>query len=64
MSQIWKDRAERAVATFVQAFLAVFVVTDMSTAKSAAVAGVSAVIALLKGYAAQYVGKDESASLI
>ncbi len=42
---------ERAAWTFAQAFLAVFVVSDLASAKSAAVAGVAAAISVLKTYA-------------
>jgi len=45
------DLVERVGATFVQAFLSVFVVSDMSTLRSAAVAGVAAVLALVKVWA-------------
>jgi len=39
---------ERAVWTFVQAFASVFVVSDLSTSKGAAVAGAAAVLSVLK----------------
>ena len=46
-----KDAAERTLATFVQAFLGVFVVADTSTLKAAAAAGVAAVLASAKAWA-------------
>ena len=46
-----KDIVERSVATFLQAFLSVFVVTDLSTAKAAWAAGVAAVLAVVKSAA-------------
>lgn len=46
-----KDIVERSVATFLQAFLAVFVVTDLSTAEAAWAAGVAAVLAVVKSAA-------------
>ena len=51
-----RDVAERAAWTFVQAFLAVFAVADLSTAKAAAVAGVGAALSVLKGFVATRVG--------
>ena len=45
-----KDGLERTVATFVQAFLSVFVLTDVSSVKSAAVAGAAAVLEVLKSW--------------
>ena len=46
------DLAERAAMTFAQAFLAVYTIGDMASAKAAAVAGGAAVLAMLKGVAA------------
>lgn len=62
MSKLVRDIAERVLATFVGAFVAVFSVADLSSAKTAAVAGAAAALALLKGLIAQYVGQ-QSASL-
>jgi len=42
---------ERAAWTFAQAFLAVFVVSDLASAKSAAVAGIAAALSVIKTYA-------------
>ena len=58
-----KDILERTLVTFVQAFLGVWVVTDVSTVKTAAVAGVAAALAVLKGLIASRVGDSASASL-
>jgi hypothetical protein len=58
------DLAERCVWTALQAFLSVFTVTDLSTAKAAGVAAAAAVLALLKGVAARRVGDRNSAALI
>ena len=55
------DIAERSVWTFLQAFLGVFVVTDLATAETAAIAGISAVIAVIKGFVATKVGPDDAA---
>lgn len=57
------DLAERAAMTFLQAFLAVFAVTDLSTARGAALAGVAAVLALVKGLVASQIG-DRTAALL
>ena len=42
------DLFERAAWTFVQAFAGVFVVADLSSAKGAVVAGLAAVLSVLK----------------
>jgi len=59
-----KQMLERAVATFAQAFLSVFVVADMSTAKTAATAGVAALLSVVKSWAATRVGDPKTASLV
>ena len=46
---------ERAVWTFVQAFLAVFVVSDLASAKAALVAGIAAALSVIKTYAKERV---------
>ena len=49
----WADIAERAAWTGVQSFLAVFVLTDVSSLQSAGVAAGGAVLAIIKNLAAQ-----------
>jgi|TARA_B100000676_G_C18086579_1_gene855583 hypothetical protein len=44
----WANWCERSCWTAVQSFLAVFVVADVSTLRSAAIAGVAAVISAVK----------------
>lgn len=61
MKDLVRDVAERAVWTFVQAFLGAFVVTDLSTAKTAALAGLAAAIAVVKGFVASQVGEQNAA---
>jgi len=51
------DGFERTAATFIQAFLSVFVLTDVSSVKSAAVAGGAAVLAVLKSWSKSKAGK-------
>ena len=64
------DVAERATLTFVQAFLSVWVVaswadlTDVHLAQRAAVAGIAAALAAIKGFAAARVGDPDTASLL
>ena len=47
---------ERAGWTFVQAFLAVFVIGDQGTLKVAVIAGVAAALSVIKTYAKGRVG--------
>ena len=49
----FKDWAERTAWTAAQSFLAIFVVTDLSTLKAAATAGIAAVLAAVKTLAQQ-----------
>lgn len=61
------DLAERTVSTFLQAFLGALVVSQpfsLSMWQNAAVAGVAAGFALVKGVAAKLRGDGNSASLI
>lgn len=58
------DVAERAAMTFAQAFLAVYTIGDMASAKAGAVAGGAAVLSMLKGIAATKVKSEDSASLV
>lgn len=58
------DLAERAAMTFAQAFLAVYTIGDMASAKAGAVAGGAAVLSMLKGIAATKVKSEDSASLV
>jgi hypothetical protein len=64
MSPYIKDLLERVVVTFVEAFLAVFVVTDVNSAKAAAVAGAAAVLSLIKGLVAKKAADQNTASLV
>ena len=57
-----KDVLERVTATFIQAFLGIFVVGgDIGNAKAAGLAGATAVLSLVKGIVASRFG-DGSAS--
>ena len=47
---------ERAAWTFAQAFLAVFVVSDLASARSAIIAGIAAALSVVKTYARDRVG--------
>jgi len=59
---VTKDVIERVVATFIQAFLGIFVVGgDIGNAKAAGLAGATAVLSLVKGMVSTRFG-DGSAS--
>jgi hypothetical protein len=47
---------ERAAWTFAQAFLAVFMVSELASARSAAIAGIAAALSVVKTYARDRVG--------
>ena len=55
------DVAERAAWTAAQAFLAVFLVTDVSTVKAALVAAAGAALSVVKGFVAAKVGEPTAA---
>lgn len=61
---IYKQVAERALMTFAQTFLAMFVVTDMTSAKGALTAGVAAALSVVKSFAASKIGDKSTASLV
>ena len=61
---IYKQVGERALMTFAQTFLAMFVVTDMASAKGAATAAVAASLSVVKSFAATKVGDKSTASLV
>jgi len=50
MSPALRDKIERAAATFAQAFLGVFCVTNVSSIEAASAAGAAAVLALVKAW--------------
>ena len=60
---VTKDLFERAIATFVQAFLAVYVVGSTDSLKAAGVAGAAALLSFIKSVAASRFG-DGSASAV
>ena len=51
-----KDMLERAGWTFAQSFLAVFVIGDMATLKTALIAAASATLSIVKSYTKEKVG--------
>ncbi len=68
-----RDLAERVVSTFVQAFLGALVagnwfdishIRDLSIVQTAGVAGLVAVLAVIKGVVARFVGSPDSASAV
>lgn len=62
-STFLKDIAERIFFTAAGAFLAVFTVTDLSSAKAGLVAAAAAAVSLIKGLIASQVGTADTASL-
>lgn len=66
MSFFTKDLLERLVATFVQAFLGVVIVSGLDNidVKAAATAGVAAVLSLVKSLIAKRIGDPGDASLV
>jgi len=64
------DLLERCVMTFIQSFAALLLADtagidlSISTVQAAAVAGIAAVLAILKGFAAQRLVGDKSPSLV
>ena len=58
-----RDVFERAIATFIQAFLAVYVVGSTDSLKAASVAGASAILSFTKAMIASQYG-DGSASAV
>jgi hypothetical protein len=59
-----KDALERAIWTSAQAFLAVFTVGDMASAKAAGIAAVAAGISVLKSVIATQVGDSSTAATL
>jgi hypothetical protein len=58
MSPAFRDQAERAVATFIEAFLGVFCITDASSVEAASAAGAAAVLALVKAWSKGVLGRN------
>jgi|TARA_R110002124_G_scaffold139339_2_gene303526 hypothetical protein len=56
-SSNWSDKLERLAATAVQAFLACFILSDLSTSKTAVIAAGAAVLALVKAWAKEVLDK-------
>jgi hypothetical protein len=59
-----KDLLERAIWTAAQAFLAVFTVGDMASAKAAGVAAAAAAVSALKSVLATTIGDSNSAATL
>ena len=59
-----KDALERAIWTAAQAFLAVFTVGDLASAKAAGIAAVAAGISVLKSVVATQVGDSSTAATL
>jgi len=58
-----RDMIERLLATALQSFLSVFLLTDLSSVKSASIAAGAAVLSALKAMLAKRTGNKSSASL-
>ena len=63
-STFMKDALERAIWTAAQAFLAVFPVGDLASAKAAGIAAVAAGISVLKSVVASQVGDGSTAATL
>ncbi|MEK9767903.1 MAG: hypothetical protein VW683_03180 [Betaproteobacteria bacterium] len=61
---IYKQVAERALMTFAQTFLAMFVVTDLTSAKGALTAAAAAGLSVVKSFAATKIGDPSTASVV
>lgn len=61
MSPYFRDLSQRVVGVFLFAFLSVFTLSDISSAQTAAIAGGTAALALVKGWLAKYVGDPNTA---
>lgn len=59
-----KDAAERMVKTFFQVGIPLVSLSDLSTVRSAALAGVGAALSLVMSLVSTQVGDQESASLV
>ncbi len=59
----YRDILERAVVTFLQAFLSVFAVADLASVEAAAVAGAAAVLSLAKSVVASQFGDGTPSTL-
>ena len=62
-ADILKQVAERAVMTFAQTFLSAFVVTDLTSAKGAALAGVAAALSVVKSFIATRIGDPATTAI-
>ena len=58
-----RDMIERLLATGLESFLAVFVLTDLSSARSGLIAAGAAVLSAVKAMLAKRMGDKSSASL-
>jgi len=58
-----RDMIERLLATALESFLAVFVLTDLSSARSGLIAAGAAVLSAVKAMLAKRMGDKSSASL-
>lgn len=66
VSQFWKDAVERVAWTFVEAFTAALIavgVFDLPALKAAGVAGLTAVLSVVKTLAAKQIGDKDSAAI-
>ncbi|MEV8480224.1 hypothetical protein [Streptomyces sp. NPDC051173] len=67
MPRFFLDLVERTAATYIEAFLGLLLagtVTDLSTAKAAALSAVPAALAIAKGTLARFLGPSGTASAL
>lgn len=66
MGKFWKDALERVLWTFVESVLGVVLlgnILDIEVWQQGLIAGATTVLALVKTFAAQFVGDSEAASI-
>jgi hypothetical protein len=61
--KLYKDVLERALWTAIQVFLSLWIVADLESIQTAAVAALAAGLSVVKSYATSKIGDKDSVSL-